>query len=187
MARKSRHAAAEATDEPTPTEAERIVNEATDFDPAKLEQRGVEPPPPTHAERFRQPGEDDQERPRVKIPEPFDQVTVELTADPDHPDRSAKNGPKARLLLKNREGEIWMQFDENPGVAITDQIKAAGGWKWNSRANYGSHKGAWVYTLEEGNAWGGELDARRLFEDLVNEIRQGNGLGPTKVMGVPDR
>lgn len=105
-------------------------------------------------------------------------VTIALTDD--------KEGPKVRLNRNFRERALEMQFDENPGREITDQLKAEG-WRWESRARYGDHKGAWIMRLEQGYEVRAEADARRLLKDVANQIRANNGLEEATVMGVMDR
>lgn len=154
--------------------------DGTDFDPAKLEAQApsrepgddTEPAATTHAKRVSSGSQ------RAKIPDPFGAITISLTDDND--------GPKARLLRSRDHNDMWLQFDEKPDPAILDQIKAEG-FRWESRARDGDHKGAWVKELDPDQAWRTHADAERLLKDVANQIREKNGLDPVSVMGVQDR
>jgi hypothetical protein len=118
------------------------------------------------------------ERTRVRLPDPYNLVTISLSDE--------KTGPKVRLLRSRQHGDLWLQFDQNPGQEITSAIKDEG-WHWEARAGYQDHKGAWVKPLEPGNEWSNEMDAKALLKDVANRIRAERGLEPASVMGVSDR
>ncbi len=164
--REQERQAAEAQRTPPATQAEQ--------QPASREPNDGEPASATHASRVTPNGE----RQRAKIPDPFGILGIALTDE--------KDGPRAHLLRSRDHNDMWIQFDENPGREITDQIKAEG-FRWEPRAWSGDRKGAWVKPLEEGQEWRTQADAERLLRDMANQIREKNGLEPVTVMGVQDR
>lgn len=101
-------------------------------------------------------------------PDPFGAMTVALSSDPD--------GPQARLLRSREHQDMWIQFSENPGKEYTSQIGRAG-FDWQSRAHSDFAKGAWVLPLEEGREWQAHAKAEKTFIDVVNQIRDKNGMG----------
>lgn len=92
---------------------------------------------------------------------------IDLSPDP--------KGPKARLLRSEKHKDMWVQFTENPGKEITDQLKESG-FHWERRAETEFAKGAWLLPLEPGNEWRGHAHAERVFQDVVNQIREKNGM-----------
>jgi hypothetical protein len=103
------------------------------------------------------------------LPDPFGNAIVSLSTDPD--------GPKARILRSNDNHAMLLQFSENPGKEITDQIKDAG-FHWETRAHSDFAKGAWIIALEEGREWRNHAHAEEVFKDVVNQIREKNGMEP---------
>jgi len=86
---------------------------------------------------------------------------------------------------------MWLQFDENPGKGITDQLKAAG-FTWDRSAFFTDdsgkvHRGAWIKELARDQEWRVRAEAQRLLSDLGNQIRSLNGLEPTTPSGLRDR
>jgi hypothetical protein len=115
-------------------------------------------------------------RPRafgVALPDPRSIDQISLDADPA--------GPKMRLL-RSRRGEVWIQFDANPGREATDPIKAEG-FRWEPRAEVNGRPGAWVKRLEPGREVRTMLDAERLFRDTGNRVRGQKGLDPVGELG----
>jgi hypothetical protein len=106
-----------------------------------------------------------------KIPEraadPFGGHTIDLS--------DTENGPRARFLRSKDHGDVWIQFSQYPGKQYTDQLSAEG-FRWESRAHSDLAKGAWVIDLEPGNEWRNHSHAERMFMNVVNQIRQANGL-----------
>jgi hypothetical protein len=88
-----------------------------------------------------------------------------------------KDAPQARFLRSNDNQAMLLQFSENPGKEITDQLKDAG-FHWEPRANSDFAKGAWIINLEPGREWRNHAHAEKVFQDVVNQIRDKNGMDP---------
>jgi hypothetical protein len=110
---------------------------------------------------------------RLPDPRGLDQISLD----------NERDGEMMRLLRSHRHRDVWIQFDTNPGKAITEQIKAEG-FRWEPRAEAGERNGAWVKPLEQGREVGIMLAAERLFKKLANEIRESKGLEPVGMTGV---
>ncbi len=102
-----------------------------------------------------------------KHADPFGAHTILLSPDP--------KGPRARLLRSNDNQAMLIQFSENPGKEITDQLKSAG-LHWERRAESDFAKGAWIIHLEQGNEWRNHALAEQVFRDVVNQLREKNGM-----------
>ena len=109
---------------------------------------------------------------RLPDPRSIDQISLD----------NDRNGLQMRLLRSHRHRDVWIQFDQNPGKEITDQVKAEG-FRWEPRAEIGEKNGAWVKPLEEGREVRMMLDAERLFLNLGNQIRESKGLEPVGRVG----
>jgi len=103
------------------------------------------------------------------LADPFGSAIIDLSHDP--------KGPKARLLRSNENGAMLIQFSENPGEEIRGQLKEAG-LHWEPRAHSDFAKGAWIIALEEGREWRNHAHAEEVFKDVVNQIRERNGMEP---------
>lgn len=175
---------AEATDSPQQTEpstegTERphhTVDPAVEFDPARLESHPGRPGDTIHlaASTPSIPGPPVLPKIGDTLPDPRSVDQISLSEDRD--------GPRMRLLRSYRLHEVWIQFDENPGKATTDPIKAAG-FRWEPRAEVNDKKGAWVKPLEHGREVTAMLDAERLFKAVGNQFREEKGLEPVGKSG----
>jgi hypothetical protein len=103
------------------------------------------------------------------LPDPTGIMTVALS--------EGDKAPEARLLRSKEHGDMWMQFSENPGEEIRGQLKEAG-FIWEPRAVSDFARGAWVLPLEPGNEWRNHAYAEGAFKDVVNQIRERNGMEP---------
>ncbi len=103
------------------------------------------------------------------LADPFGGHTISLSEDP--------KGPQARLLRSKQHADMWIQFTENPGEEIRGQLKEAG-FHWENRAVSDFAKGAWVIGMEPGNEWRNHAHAEEVFREIVNQIREANGMEP---------
>ncbi|CAN5277703.1 hypothetical protein BH10PLA2_BH10PLA2_27430 [soil metagenome] len=102
-------------------------------------------------------------------PDPFGGHTIALTPE--------KDGIKARFLRSNENNAMLLQFSEKPDAEITNALKDAGLY-WEPRAHSDFARGAWVIKLEEGKEWRNHAHAEKVFQDVVNHIREQNGMDP---------
>jgi hypothetical protein len=174
---RRKEATAEATNEPEPiggAVAEVLSNvqqhdDGTDFDPAKLEAQ----------QPSREPGDDSDEpqparggiakKQYKRAPDPRGMHIIDLSPDP--------KGPKARLLRSNDHEAMLIQFSEKPEPEILNQLREAG-FRWENRANSDFARGSWVINLERGNEWRNHAHAEAVFQSVVNQIREKNGMDP---------
>ena len=96
------------------------------------------------------------------------QQTISLTDDND--------GPKMRLFRNHRMNQAAITFDEKPPPAVIQQLHDAN-FRWR-----GAEK-AWTKQLDAQAKWRTQMDAEKLFTDLGNQIREGNGLEPSRTVG----
>jgi hypothetical protein len=106
-------------------------------------------------------------RPFQRPADPFGMHIIHLSPDP--------KGPKARLLRSNENQAMLLQFSEKPEPDIIAQLKEAG-LRWEPRAHSDFAKGAWILNQEPGREWQTHADAERVFQDVVNQIREENGM-----------
>jgi hypothetical protein len=104
-----------------------------------------------------------------KAADPRGSHIIMLSADP--------KGPKARMLRSNENGAMLIQFTENPGKEITGQLREAN-FDWKGWIETEFAKGAWVIPLEPGNEWRNHAHTETVFKDVVNQIREKNGVEP---------
>lgn len=100
-------------------------------------------------------------------PDPFGGHLITLSSD----------GLKGRLLRDKQYGKMLIQFSKNPGKEFTDQI-AEEGFQWKPHAHTDFAKGAWVLSLTEGQEWRGHAHAESVFQKVINQIREQNGMEP---------
>lgn len=107
-------------------------------------------------------------------PNPFAENTISLTNDND--------GPKMRLYRDRRNPQIGLyenamviQFDEKPEEEARQKLRD-NGWQWKQA------DAVWRKPLGE-NPGVEHRKAQELFEQIANDIRQGNGLEPVVSIG----
>jgi hypothetical protein len=125
----------------------------------------------------RQPGDDGEtekshaagveKKPYKPSPDPFGGHIITLSHD----------GLKGRILRDKQYGKMLIQFTKNPGAEFTSQI-AKDGFDWKKHVETDFAKGAWVLDLVEGQEWRGHAHAEKVFQGIINQIREKNGMEP---------
>jgi hypothetical protein len=132
--------------------------------------RTAEPVTPASPAAERQP--EGRERPRLSD----EQKVVLVAPGPD--------SAKLRLLRSHRYKQLQIRPDEDLPPHVRERLEAAG---WTDRTE---KEGIWTKQLPEPGADGREpspsrrrvvFEAERLFEEVANDIRAGNGLPPVRL------
>jgi hypothetical protein len=100
---------------------------------------------------------------RKKREDPAGTKTINLSNDPD--------GPKMRLLRRDRRRKMFISFSEKPAEEIIQALRDDG-WKWERDDS------AWTKPLDPQAKWATHAEAEKLFHDLANVILQENGIAP---------
>jgi hypothetical protein len=107
------------------------------------------------------------------VPEPppqqDGQPTQRRSPDPFTIARDDKAG--VRLLESRQYRQMQLKFAEKPDRVILDKVKEAG-FRWNGEA--------WTKQIQQATALQTRIDAERLFQDVVDMIREQKGTGQAR-------